>query len=174
MTLTEAGTSGCSPGWQLFGPSQLHKEGGSQSGTKEPGSPLSRYKWCCVSTQTCWSFSTFQFRVDGFSVKYTDTKILFVPLSVCLGAAGVFRRIVGRWRDGGNKLLKVHDVGQEGVLGSGAFWVDGPRAMWSQLHKPQETWMWLVCVKSVKCTLCAQIWNHSSFFINTLLWKLHL
>lgn len=62
-----------------------------------------------------------------------------VPLSICLGAAGVFRRIVGRWRDGGDKLFKVHDVGQEGVLRSGAFWVDGPRAMWRQLYVAQET-----------------------------------
>ena len=47
-----------------------------------------------------------------------------VPLSVCFGAAGVLRRVVGRWRNGRDKLLKVHDVGQEGVLRSGAFWVD--------------------------------------------------
>ena len=47
-----------------------------------------------------------------------------VPLSVCFGAAGVLRRVVGGWRNGRDKLLKVHDVGQEGVLRSGAFWVD--------------------------------------------------
>ena len=58
---------------------------------------------------------------------------LLVPLSVCLRAAGVLRRIVGGRRDGWNKLLKVHDVGKEGVLRSGAFWVDGARAMWCQL-----------------------------------------
>lgn len=58
---------------------------------------------------------------------------LLVPLSVCLRAAGVLRRIVGGWRDGWNKLLKVHDVGQEGVLRCGALWIDGARAMWCQL-----------------------------------------
>lgn len=47
-----------------------------------------------------------------------------VPLSICFRAAGVLRRIVGGRRDGWDKLLKVHDVGQEGVLRSGAFWVD--------------------------------------------------
>lgn len=56
-----------------------------------------------------------------------------VPLGICLRAAGVLRRIVGRWRDGWNELLKVHNVGQEGILGSGAFWVNRTRAMWSQL-----------------------------------------
>lgn len=58
-----------------------------------------------------------------------------VPLSICFRAAGVLRRIVGGWRNGGDKLLKIHDVGQEGVLRSGAFWVDGTRAMWGQLGR---------------------------------------
>lgn len=68
---------------------------------------------------------------------YNTNKVLvfqlLVPLSVCLRAAGVLRRIVGGRRDGWNKLLKIHDVSQEGVLRSGAFWVDGARAMWCQL-----------------------------------------
>lgn len=46
------------------------------------------------------------------------------PLSVGFRAAGVLGGIVGRWRDRRDKLLKVHDVGQEGILRSGAFWID--------------------------------------------------
>lgn len=41
-TLTQ--THICSPDWQLFVPSQLHKEGGSQWGREEWGSPWSHYK----------------------------------------------------------------------------------------------------------------------------------
>lgn len=61
--------------------------------------------------------------------------LLLVPLCICLRAAGVLRRIVGGRRDGWNKLLKVHDIGQESILRSSALWVDRARAMWCQLHR---------------------------------------
>lgn len=61
------------------------------------------------------------------------------PLSVGFRAAGVLGGIVGRWRNRRDKLLKVHDVGQEGILRSGAFRIDGTGAMWRQLQGGNET-----------------------------------
>lgn len=46
------------------------------------------------------------------------------PLSVGFRAAGVLGGVVGRWRNRGYKLIKVHDVGEEGVLRRGAFRID--------------------------------------------------
>lgn len=53
-----------------------------------------------------------------------QAKCKVAPLSVSFRAAGVLRGIVGRGRNGRDKLLKVHDVGEEGILRSGALWVD--------------------------------------------------
>lgn len=61
-----------------------------------------------------------------------------LPLGVSLRAAGVLRRVVGGRGNGRDKLLKVHHVGQEGVLRSGAFWVDRPGAVRSQLYTERE------------------------------------
>lgn len=46
------------------------------------------------------------------------------PLSVGFRAAGVLGGVVGRWRNRRDKLIKVHDVAEEGVLRSGAFGID--------------------------------------------------
>lgn len=46
------------------------------------------------------------------------------PLGVGFRAAGVLGGVVGRWRNRRDKLIKVHDVGEEGVLRSGAFGID--------------------------------------------------
>lgn len=62
------------------------------------------------------------------------------PLSVGFRAAGVLGGVIGRWRNRGDKLLKVHDVGQEGVLRSGAFRIDRTRAMRRQLQGGNESY----------------------------------
>lgn len=74
-----------------------------------------------------------------------------VPLSVCFRAACVLWRIVGWWRDGWDKLLKVHDVGEEGILRSGAFWVDWTRAMWGQLSRENSTRIMIIKQRDVIC-----------------------
>lgn len=66
--------------------------------------------------------------MDSFSVSASS------PLRIRFRAAGIFRRVVGGWRNGRNKLFKVHHVTEKRILRSGAFWVDRTRTMGSQLQ----------------------------------------
>lgn len=61
--------------------------------------------------------------------------VLFSPLSISLRAAGVFRGVIRRRWDGGDKFFKVHHISEKGVLRSGAFWVNWAGSVRSQLPR---------------------------------------
>lgn len=92
-------------------------------------------------------------------------RVFAVPLGVCLRATGILRWIVGGRRDGWNKLLKVHHVGQEGILGSSAFWVDRTRTMGGELGRNNKRTIEIIHTVHVKgYNVCVRY----DFFFNIL------
>lgn len=58
------------------------------------------------------------------TVYFCMQRLLISPLSISLGAAGIFRRVVRRWRDRWDKFFKVYHISEKGILRSGAFWIN--------------------------------------------------
>jgi hypothetical protein len=54
------------------------------------------------------------------------------------GCTGVLWRVVGRRREGGDKLIKVQSLVENGAVGSHTGSVGGVRPMWEELESTEK------------------------------------